>query len=183
MRLRLVTAQAGLVTVDEAKQHLRVVGDHDDTLIQALIDAASAHIQRTIGSAVGSQTWEFVAEKFPAGDIEFDFGPVLSITSITYLDVGSAETVMPAEDYTLTARMPGVVAPVDAWPETDGSVDAVVIRFVAGDEAGVPVELKQATLLLVGHWYENRETVAEKTFSDVPYAVTTLIGLHRRMFV
>lgn len=184
MRLRLVTAQSGLVTLDEAKDHCRVVDDYEDGLIQAYIDAASAHIQRVVGAAVGAQTWEAVLDAFPDGDIEFNFGPVLSVSSITYLDADSVETVMPEADYRLTARMLGVVAPTaGAWPETDGSVDAVVIEFDAGNESGVPLELKQATLLLVGHWYENRETAAEKTMTEVPYAVHALVGLHRRMFV
>lgn len=48
------------------------------------------------------------------------------------------------------------------------------------DAAAVPQGIKQAMLLLVGSWYENREaTISGATIAEVPFAVDALIAPYR----
>jgi uncharacterized phiE125 gp8 family phage protein len=182
MRLRVITPQFGAVSLDEATAHCRVMGTYDDVLIEGMIDAATAHIQMLAGRAFGFQTWEAIFDTFPSGNICLNFGPVSDVVSIIYRDSAGDQQTIPPENYELLEASPeGVIVPLESWPTTDGSPNAVVIEFNAGES--FPLEIKQAVLMLVAHWYENRESAAEKPYTEVPFAVSALVGLHRRMFV
>ncbi|MFC5386578.1 head-tail connector protein [Aquamicrobium segne] len=45
----------------------------------------------------------------------------------------------------------------------------------------VPDPLKVAILLLVGHWYQNREATSSAGMASLPFAVEALIAPYRRM--
>ena len=52
-----------------------------------------------------------------------------------------------------------------------------------GAASTVPTSIKQAMLLLIGHWYENREAMVESKFAasltEAPYVVEALLSPHR----
>lgn len=57
----------------------------------------------------------------------------------------------------------------------------VTIDFTAGfsqDGTSVPKQLKQAVLLLVGHWYIHREAASPDGAVPVPYAVEAILSLY-----
>lgn len=57
----------------------------------------------------------------------------------------------------------------------------VEIDYVAGfgfHPDDVPRPLKQAILLLVGHWYANREAVSQDAGSPVPFTVETILRIY-----
>lgn len=94
-----------MLTLDEAKAHLRVDGTDDDTLIQGFVDAAQEYIEAIIT---------------PTAD-------------------DGEEPVVPA----------------------------------------VTETQRQACRLLVGHWYEHREAIAEGSISKVPSAFDMLLFVNR----
>lgn len=53
------------------------------------------------------------------------------------------------------------------------------------DSTDAPEDIKQAVLLLVGHWYENREAVVvgDSATDELPMAVSALIDPHSRVVV
>jgi uncharacterized phiE125 gp8 family phage protein len=55
----------------------------------------------------------------------------------------------------------------------------------AGDVWAAPVDIQQAVLLLVGHWFENREAVVvgESGTAELPLAVSALLDPHTRVAV
>jgi hypothetical protein len=70
------------------------------------------------------------------------------------------------------------VVPVSgySWPATAaGGINSVRVQFQAG-RALVPAQAKPAVLLLVGHWYENREAVSSLNLSEVAIAAYPLIA-------
>lgn len=81
IRAELVTPPADqVVSLGDAKLHLRVMHDDEDMLIAGLIDAATDHLDGltgTLGIALGPQTWRAT---FTAGsDTEcLPIGPVVS---------------------------------------------------------------------------------------------------------
>jgi len=184
MTLRLITAAASTgVTLAEAKAHCRVDSSDDDTLIQAYINAATAHAEKRTGVAMVEQTWEEVLDTFPDGAIELGIGPLVSVTSVKYDDADGVEQTVSASDYQVdTVSLTPRVVPVDAWPATADKINAVRVRFVAG--AGTPDDVRSAILLLVGHWYRTREAVVVGVSSTpVDFAVDALLSLHERKFV
>lgn len=170
MALKLITAASALaVTLVEAKAHLRVEASDDDTLITALITAATeAAEQAMAGRAVMPQTWELTLDAFPEA-FELTRLPVASVTSITYAAAADgAATVLGSGNYTLDVADDydsAYVLPAYAtsWPSVRDQANAVALRYVAGyaNAAAVPESIKAWIKLQIGAMYENRE--AENT--------------------
>jgi len=180
IRARLITPPEPAITVDEAKQNMRVTEDAEDSLILGLIKAAGARAEKECGRAFGAQTWEVVLDAFPSGDITVPVGPLVSVTSISYEPETGATVIMDPTGYEIAAAHDeGLIVPLIDWPAVYGTRNAVVIRYVAG--LGWPDDIKQAVHLLVGHWYNRRETAGER-MEEMPYGACALMGLHRRMF-
>ncbi|MBK5203857.1 MAG: phage head-tail connector protein [Polaromonas sp.] len=167
MALKLITA-ATVLAVDlvSAKAHLRVDVSDDDTLITAMITAATEAAEQMTGRALMAQTWELTLDAFPSA-LELTRVPVQSITSVTYADSTGASTVLAAPLYALDNADEfgfAYVVPVYAgvWPETRDEINAIKVRYVAGyaDAASVPESIKSWIKLQVGAMYENRESEA-----------------------
>ena len=186
--LTLVTAPAvEPVTLAEAVGHMRVDITDDDTYITALIVAARMIAEERTGRAIITQTWDYVLDDFPHGDVMSLRKPKLqTVTSIKYTDSDSVERTMPATDYLVDANSsPGriVLKFAKIWPTVIlQPASAVRIRMVVGYglAIAVPQPLKQAILFLVAHWYENRQPV-EKAMEKVPMTFDFLIGPYRVM--
>lgn len=186
MGYRLITApSADPVTLAEAKTHLRVDHSDEDARIASLIKAAVSYLDGRsgiLGRCLVTQTLELVLDQFPTREIELPLGPVASVTFIKYVDSNGAEQTFSAGSYTvdlssLTAR----AIPNTSWPATMAAANAVTVRYVAGTAAAsVPEAIRQAILLLVGHWYENRQPVAGSSVADLPFTVDALIAPFRR---
>jgi uncharacterized phiE125 gp8 family phage protein len=172
MSLTLVTPAEMPVTVEEVRANSRIDGTADDDLIEGLIAAAVSYIESWTSRKFAPATWDYTADAFPTGAIYLPLSPVASVASIAYADANSDPQVVTG--YTVDGV---ALSLAGGWPT--GS--SVVVRFVAGD--GVPAAVKQAVLLLVGHWYENRETASDKALPEIPMGAHALLNLHRQMFV
>jgi uncharacterized phiE125 gp8 family phage protein len=108
--------------------------------------------------------------------------PLSSVSSIKYKDVDGTQQTLAASQYQVdTNSEPGriMLEPGSSgWPALEtGRIAPIEIEFIcgygstqwSGSTAGsVPAEAIQAMLLLIGHWYENRESVIIGT---VPQAI------------
>lgn len=180
MAVELVTPAAPVVSWAEADAHLRLDGDtSQQAYVEGLIAAATAHLEMVTNQAFGAQTWELTLGTFPAGEILLPIGPLLSVTSVKYDDIDAVEATVAPENYVAdSARNPGYAVPVSgyAWPATAaGGINSVRVQFQAG-RAAIPPQVKPAVLLLVGHWFENREAVSSLNLSEVPVAAYPLIA-------
>ncbi|MFZ4773938.1 MAG: head-tail connector protein [Terrimicrobiaceae bacterium] len=175
MTIKVITAPVfEPITLAEAKLHLRVDTTDDDALISALIVAAREEIERRSWHALMTQTLELVLDEWPCDDeIVLPRPPLQSVTSFTYKDAsGTVNTWDPAHYVVGVDTVPAEIEPAYGkyWPATAlHPVDAIRIRYVCGfaSASAVPQSLKQAMLLCMGRWYENRE-------GEVPYVVDML---------
>lgn len=202
------------VTLDLAKQHLRVDFDDDDTLIESYIAAAREYCEKVTRRAFFNQTWLRTLDYFPLyGRIDATRNPsernswpygtwywdrvtitlpyprLVSVTSITYLDNTGTEQTLPDNSYNMDATStPGRIAPAQGmfWPILQNYIPgSVKITYVTGSYGdGVetntcPKSIVQAMLLLIGHWYQNREAVAIASLKPVPLAVDSLLSIHK----
>lgn len=164
------------VTTAEAKVHLRVDVSDDDTLIAALIVAARQSLEEINGRSLYTTTWKLILDSWPARPyIALPRPPLASVTSVSYVDSDGATMVWDAANYVVeTLRTPGrihLAEDVD-WPSASlRAASPITITYVAGwpTTGAIPQRYKQAILLLVGHWYENRESVA--TSGAVPKSI------------
>ncbi len=171
------------VTVTEVKQHLRLVEEsQEDGLLLNLISAAREYCEDFTRRAFAEQTIELLLDRFPtANAIELPCPPLRSVTSIKYKDIDGMETIFSTDDFLVDKDSePGrvVLTSGAAWPVfTPYRSIPIRIRFVAGYEQ-LPLTLRQAMLLLIGHWYENREEIGTAT-GEMAFSVHALLRLHR----
>ena len=160
------------VTLAMAKAHLRVDDNEEDPLIAQVIEAAREWCEDFQRRSFCSQTWRLTLDEFPSCDvIELPRPPLASVSSITYVDSDGATQTLSSGDYTVdTDSEPGrvILGYDESWPSTRDVPNAVTITYVAGygaNDSFVPAKVKQAMLLLIGHWFENREDILTGTIS------------------
>ena len=183
--LRQIAApQDDVVILAEAKAQLRIYASDDDTYLRRLIRAATATVEgpNGIGRALLTQTWVATFDGFPRGSLKLPLGPVIECASISYEDVPDGD-ITAFESFSLDDHLPiPAVSPVGSWPiagNHPGSV-RVVFKCGYGDYSeDVPADLIQAILMLVAHWFENREAVSDRPMKDVPMGVESILARYR----
>lgn len=173
------------VALAEAKAHLRIEHNDEDGVIAGLVAAAREFVEQRSGRQLMTATWDITLDAFPCGrrPIKLPRWPTQSVVSITYQDTaGDLQTWDSASYRVDTSREPARVAPAygASYPATIAEPAAVTIRAVAGyaSAAAVPACAKQAILLLVAHWHENREAGnAGVVNPDVMLSVESLLRL------
>ena len=185
MSLTLVTApEQEPVTLAEVKAQLRLDIDEDDALLWRLMVAARVWVEGQTKRALLTQTWDQTIDyDWPyyrhLPHIRFEKNPVQSVSSITYMDGSSPNPTLSSANYIVVSREHGsYISPAYGvtWPNVRTVPEAIKVRFVAG-YTSVPEPLKHAILLLVAHWYENREVMGAET--EIPYAVEAMISPYR----
>lgn len=183
--LSLVTAPAyEPVTATEVKAHCRISTSADDTLIGVQIKACREYVERFLHRRLVNSTWDLKLDRFPC-QFEVPYPPLASVTHIKYLDTGGTEQTLAASVYTVdAARIVGRIVPAYAqvWPATQDVINAVTVRYVAGygaDSTYVPDAIRHAMLLILGHWYRNREQVSDKPMQEIPKAAEDLLWAYR----
>ena len=192
MSVVVITKPSAVLTLEEAKRHLRVDGSDDDGYIGSLIAAAQMSIDGPdgwLGRAVGLQTIEYRIDGLCDAFL-LPFPPAVAVVSVSYRDDAGGVHVVPAETYELTGNVLGT-APGFSWPSGSRYREGVKVRYRAGyfridgegeDAAEVndaPAPIKQALLLLIGQWYSFRENVSTDKPGELPFAVEALLSPYR----
>ena len=175
------------VSLSEAKLHLRVDTDADDDLIERLITVARRESEKIARRSLITQTLSLTLDGWPAPVFTLPRPPVQSIVAITYTESNGDEITLDSDVYAFDAATGRVfLESGQSWPAVELRPYASVnVEYVAGygDAAtDVPAEYKQAILLLVGHYHENREAVvvgAGFTATALPLAVRSLLTSDR----
>jgi len=178
------------ITVQEAKDHLRVDIIDDDALIALYITAAREWCEAFLRRAMITQTFDLTLDQWPCkNQIQLPRPPLQSVTSVTYIDQDNVSYTFDSTDYYVVTGSPGrlVLNNNASWPsETLRDVAGITIRFVAGYglAASVPELFKSAIKLMVGDLYENREsTIVGQGLSvtTAPFGVKSLLMPQRFM--
>lgn len=187
-----VAASAYPISRTEAKAHCKVDHTAEDTYIDGLIAAATAHVESMTGLALIESEWSAWFAEWPCdGKLIIPKAPLASVEEINYTERTGTETTWASTDYEVdTKAMPGVVALAwgKSWPSADlRRANPIEVQFTAGyaDAAAVPVSIKHAILLLIGHWYKNREAVtvgntASSVSAPLMMGVQSLLGAIER---
>lgn len=164
------------VTLDEAKNYLRVDFDTDDMLIQGLIEAARSHAESYTNLIIRDATIKVSFEKFQGW--YYLNGPVVSITSMALTDEQGTETNVPNTGYFLNrSELP---ARLYVTHEPAEVVRFVTITYMAGfTDTVIPASIKNAILHMIGDWYENRDDSVRR----FPTTARRLLDLERRNYV
>ena len=187
-KLRLKTAPTLTpVSVAEAKTHLRIDSSFtaDDTYIETLIDVATLAAENYTNLAIMQQSWYLFIDSFP------DYFNLLKgslndaeVNSINYSDEDNVNQTLHASNYFIDGNIkPARIyfAPDATIPSTYDKPNAVSVDFTLGFTAAsqVPAPIKQAILLMVGTYYETRQTVSDRTYKEIPQSAEFLLMPYR----
>lgn len=180
----LITDAAELLATADAKLHLRVDWTTEDTLIAGYVTAARKQVEHATGYLIGSQTWEYHQERW-SDELWLPGAPLTSVTSVKYYDTNGTQQTLATTVYRVdTASEPGRIELIDgqSWPSLQAARGLpITIQYVAGHTSStLPKSLYSAMLLLVGHYYANREAVnVGNIVQEFPLAVKSLVGSHQ----
>lgn len=198
------------VTLAEAKLHARVDESLDDTLVTNQIVAARQMVEAYIGGAIITQTWDlfysltdkpfcnsyrmvttmdnfpYFAQKPSDRKLEIPFGPIQSVVSFNSYDSDNTETLFDTSNYFVSDNYI-MLNDYKDWPNLLRQNNCIAVRVITGfgdTEASVPFPIKQAILLLISQWYENRGAVYDpmnvsQTPGQLPYSVTAVLQQYR----
>lgn len=187
--IRVVATVAGAACSFGVDVVTQTGGELEDDLISELITASREYCEDITGLALATQTIELYLDDFPCSD-RFDLPkpPLQSVTSVKYKNSAGTETTMTENtDYLVDtdSTIGRIVLPYSvSWPSfTPYPVNPIKIRYVAGYTSTnlIPKSIKQAMLLLIGHWYANREAVAigSITSREIEFSVSNLLAKKR----
>ena len=167
-----------VVTLAKAKSHLRVDHSDEDTLITGLIQTAVDTVEKMTGQLLGQTAATIYADAWASQ--AFTFGPVISISAVKYYDQANTLQDLPAANYWTDLQSSPQRITFNAPPAIySNRHQGVQLTAVVGHSA-IPAPLTTAVLLLVGHYYENRQQVITSgTPVTVPMAVETLVNPYR----
>ena len=166
----VTAATTALVTTAEAKALLNIDHSADDTLIAALVAAATEEAQRACARSFITRTCRLVLHRWPCDNvIRLQYPPALTVTSIKYYDADGVEQTVDAADYTvITDVTPGIVVPAvnKAWPTASLRTYAPIrVTYTAGygaAAANVDADLVALVKALVVVDYESRESISSQ---------------------
>lgn len=179
------------VSVAKMKEHLRITIEDDDFLLQDYITTARKYVEDLIGCALLTQTWKYYMNCWPNGDwFELPFPPLQSVTSVKYKDSNETEYTFSANDYLVDiVSEPGrvVLKYGETWPsETLSPRTPIYTEYECGygdSPNDVPMNLRHAIIMLVGHYYEHREAFISGQFGgqiqEVPSGLNAIMEQYR----
>jgi len=171
------------VTLDEAKAHLRVDGDGENAFISSLIVTSRLQIEAALGLALVTQSWRLTLDDWPADfTIELPMRPVQTVDSIEVCTSGDTDLALAPSMYVLDGNAaPARIVFEAPLPAPCRAAAGITIDFTAGfgGPSSVPQNIKHALLLLVAHWFENREPQEHEKSAAVPAAISALLAPYR----
>jgi len=140
-----------LLSLDEAKRHLRLYSSDLDDEVSSLIavarDYCERYAARTLRAAV---TRTVKLEEWWCDELKLPFPPIIEVTGITYYDVTNASQTLASSNYYVEMSTDGgsciewvltATIPATYWRE-----DAITVTYTAGyaSAEALPPVVKQA---------------------------------------
>ena len=184
------TARAEIVSIEQAKKHIRLEGNFEDDNLRLFINRSHSLIRERVGFAFDTETWR--ARYYPARDGMY--AAPLQITGVSKIIcrpvAGDDNEYTDAADYTFSIADRQNDCTGFKWVHDDEELgdicnfdraDGIEFDLTVGTAfADQPDKIKdlvgQAIMLMVGHYFENREatTFAGMT-KDIRFGVDELL--------
>lgn len=165
-----IKSEAGeWISLQEAKNHVKALPDDaDNELIENLIVAAREYAEGITGRSIA----ERAMTAYPGsvqGMLYLPKPPIKKVDSLTVFDKESNPHTF--SDFTLNKSTGEII--LNSMPDIHPrDVNPYEIQYTAGYDE-IPAMMKQAMLLMVGHWYINRESVVVGSNATVDVGLTT----------
>jgi uncharacterized phiE125 gp8 family phage protein len=168
----LVKPTSALLSLQEAKEYLRVDHNLEDALILGAIDAAQAYLEGPtgiLGRTLLEQTWTGRIDPWSevGPTLEIPLPPLISIGEVRFIDGAGGSQVWAASDYRIQrfGDQPARLLPPfgGGWPSA-GDFGIAEIDFTAGYGGPelLPDNIRTAALMIVADLYDNRAAAADR---------------------
>ena len=170
------------VSLAMAKEFLRIDHDHEDTLIEGFIQAARERIESMGRLSLISRRRAYSSARVCAGRLVINHSPVKYVHKVSVIDGNDNAIEIPKNEiYINTRARPAVVEVRRRDLISDYAADpaAIIAEFEAGygsSPEDVPMQLRQAVLLLLAQHYEHRDDALTR---PVPMLVDALLMPYR----
>ncbi len=159
------------ITLDEAKQALRIEDDDEDTRIWGIIRAARMFAEDYLSLRIMSQVVEQSFDQWPATQFSLGVWPIISVDTVKYEDTSSpvaTQTLTADTDYYAdTTIIEGRLRTITGWPSVAVKPQAIKVRMTVGyaDQDSVPDQIKEGIKAYCAYIYDADECmkdIAEK---------------------
>ena len=153
-RLTLLSAPlAEPVTLDEAKQFLRIEHNADDANVTRAIAAARQAAEQFLHFLLLPQQWRFSVSRL-CHILALPVGPAQAVSAITAYDHEGASHIVAPEHYRLTLDGHGIIF---SQVPTGREFSIALIIGAYADAAAIPAGIKQGLINHVAAILENRQ--------------------------
>lgn len=176
------------ISLDDAKEHLRITHTHEDDLINRLITMATGYVEQRLERALINTTWREWYRGLPtsqSAEIRPSISPLSSVTAIKYYDeTDTLQTWSNTEYDVITPRhLRGIIhlVPGCTWPSFRSDRNyPVYIDYVAGygsSAAAIPEEIRQILYLVIDDAFRFRGASVSMPMSEpLGAALNTLLA-------
>lgn len=185
----ITPASAYPVSLTEAKSHLKVDTTADDTYITSIIKAATQLSEEYTNRFFIDTVIEQYASSF--ADLQTLFkSKVSAVAYVKYYDSDNSLQTLSATVYNTQLNYePSQIQLADnqSFPKITSRNDAVLARYTVGygsSASDVPEIIKQAILLTIGNFYQNRNSViVGRIATELPLNVKWLLDTYKVQIV
>lgn len=167
--VRVTPPSSEPVSLEVAKQHLRVEHDDDDAVVTLCIASAREWCETYLDATLLYSKWKMTFDYFPV-EVRLPKPPMAAHADyddvvVTYTDDANGVTTLDASEYRVDREgLPGILRPLysGSWPPHRADFNACSVTWWAGyGETGdsLPESIKVAVLMLMTHFYEDRSEV------------------------
>lgn len=149
----LIPPAAMPLDVADARTHVRQDLTDDDATLLGCIRAARSFAQTECRRTLVATRYRLTLDAFPVGALRLEYGPVLAVRSITYIDTAGAWQTLATSVY--VTDLDGDVARIalasgQTWPMTDDRIGAVRVDYDAGSAAAITADATTNVLTIKG---------------------------------
>ena len=161
-----------VVTLAVAKMNSNIESDHENDLLEIMLDAAVSEVENYIDSPVRERNMSIQLNEWP-DTFELPIYPVNSIVSVEYVDESGATQTVAVSDYTFYNTSTGskIKFTWDSAPSLEEDNEfPITINCTAGwSQEDMPAEIKKAVLLRFSfneRYREEMPTSVNRTFHN-----------------
>lgn len=143
------------ISLQEAKDFMRILESDDDATIEAMIKSATSYAENFTNRQFETATFELFAENFTQ-DIQLPKNPIKDLVSIEYMDQDGVYQVLDSANYYLYGEYDIFKVHFVKTVSHKTHKNAIKYNFISGYD-NVPEGIKSFILVMVSTLYENRE--------------------------
>lgn len=186
------------ISTDEIIADLRIDADDEAATLERLERGACDFLERRTGLVVLPGTYQVQLRDWWIGGMTIMRAPLRDLIGVEYLAEDRTWTAVDTDNFHVDSDLQSFTvlglssfARPSLWAEAIGA-QRVRLTFTAGfelpDESGsgggpqMPDGLRTTLLMLIGHYYQNRELYLAAKVADVEFSAGNLLGAYRQFW-